>query len=203
MPHRLPIRKTAQAGFSLVELVVVIAIILIISAMTFMQIQDSLKKAKSDTAMQTVLAQLRQAHESAIDQRRIYRLTFTAPGNIQLDQMNIGAGGILTPIFQSTTVLPVEISFQVVAGVPKPGPDGLGNGANAIDFGIDNGGGLNQVFFEPDGRALDNVNRLNNGVLYLGRVNDANLTFARAVSLLGATGRSKAWIVSNGAWIQP
>lgn len=195
------LRANAQAGFSIIELLIVIAIILVISAMTWIQIQGTLRKAKSDTAMQTTLAQMRQVHEAAIDQRKIYRLTFNPPGTIQLDRMDLGAGGAFVAVFQSTTVLPVEISFLIVNGMPNPGPDGLGTGANAIDFGVDNGGGLNQIFFQPDGSARDNVNRLNNGVVYMGRPND--LQSVRAVSLLGATGRTKPWMISNGAWVQP
>lgn len=201
MARRVRHRATAWAGFSLIELMVVIAIILIISAMTWTQIQGTLRKAKSDTAMQTVLAQMRQAHEQAVDRRRIYRLTFLPPRTIQLDRMDIGANGALVAVFQSNTVLPTEISFLAVAGMPNQGPEGLGVGANAIDFSVDNGGGLNQVFFEPDGRSLDFVNRLNNGVVYMARPND--LPSVRAVSVLGATGRTKPWVITNGVWTQP
>ncbi|HVP43229.1 MAG TPA: prepilin-type N-terminal cleavage/methylation domain-containing protein [Terriglobales bacterium] len=199
--HRSQHGITAAAGFSLIELLVVISIILIISAMSFMQIQSTLRRAKSETALQTVLGQMRQAHEAASDRRRIYRLTFLPPGSIQLDRMDVDVKGNLTAVFQSTTVLPVEISFQVVPGLPKAGPDGFGTGATAIDFGIDNGGGMNQVFFLPDGRAVDTVNRLNNGVIYMGRPNEVESV--RAVTLLGATGRTKPWLVSNGVWVQP
>jgi len=95
----------------------------------------------------------------------------------------------------------------VVPGIPtNPAatPDGFGTGAVAIDFDIANGGGGTQIYFQPDGRALDGANRLNDGVIYLAEPN--NLFSSRAVSLYGTTGRSKSWFLTkvNGVskWTQ-
>jgi hypothetical protein len=90
------------------------------------------------------------------------------------------------------------MQFVVVPGIPTnplTTPDGFGVGNNAIDFDLGNGGGGTQVYFEPDGRALDAGNRLNNGVVYIAE--PTNLFSSRAVSLYGSTGRAKAWTLTK------
>jgi len=108
---------------------------------------------------------------------------------------------------QVPLTLPGTVQFAIVPGVPTnplTTPDGLGTAANAVDFDLASGGGGNQIYFQPDGRALDAGNRLNDGVVYLAEPN--NLFSSRAVSLYGSTGRTKGWTLSqvNGAvgWIQ-
>lgn len=67
------------------------------------------------------------------------------------------------------------MQFLVIPGIPTSAtstPDGFGSGNNAIDFDLGNGGGGTQVYFEPDGRALDAGNRLNNGVVYIAQPGD-------------------------------
>ena len=119
-------------------------------------------------------------------------ITGTTPGFVQAQQ----------PL-----TLPDGIQFICVGGIPTGAgtvPDGLGSGANAIDFDLANGGGGSQIYFQPDGRALDGANRLNDGVIYLAQ--PGNLYSSRAVTLFGSTGRSKGWTLSNlsgGAGMDP
>jgi hypothetical protein len=103
--------------------------------------------------------------------------------------------------------LPVDTQFIVVPGIPTSvttTPDGFGAGNKAIDFDMAIGGGGTQIYFQPDGRALDGINRLNDGVVYLAQPGD--LYSSRAVTLYGSTGRAKGWVlgqVTGGArWTQ-
>jgi len=208
-------RWQIEQGFSMVEMVVVISIILTIAAAALMNILPLLKKSKADAAQELVLGEMRRAHERAIDDRRIYRFTFVAPQTIQLDvgtpanvQARITGSAAAFAQAQPPLVLPLGIQFSAVPGIPVAAgavPDGFGTGATAIDFDVDNGGGQNQIFFQPDGRALDAQNRLNNGVVYIADPNQ--LLSSRAVSLYGSTGRAKAWSLLKNAdgsvrWIQ-
>jgi prepilin-type N-terminal cleavage/methylation domain-containing protein len=195
-------------GFSLVEMLIVVSIMLIVMSAAAVQIIPLWKESKAMAALQTTLGQMRRAHEAAVDQRQVYRLTFTAPRTIQLDRVNIDpATGAKTFVFQSTIDLPVETQFTVVAGMPSTTatvPDGFGNGSVAIDFDRDFGGGSKEIYFQRDGRALDAANQLNNGVVYLCRPGE--LLSCKAVSLIGATGRSKGWRLIDNAgvkkWVQ-
>jgi type II secretory pathway pseudopilin PulG len=199
----------------MVEMVVVVCIILTVAAAALMNILPLLKKSKADAAQELVLGEMRRAHERAIDDRRIYRFTFVAPQTIQLDvgtpanvQARITGSAAAFAQAQPPLVLPQSIQFLAVPGIPVAAgavPDGFGTGATAIDFDVDNGGGQTQIYFQPDGRALDAQNRLNNGVVYIADPNQ--LLSSRAVSLYGSTGRVKAWSLLKNAdgsvrWIQ-
>jgi prepilin-type N-terminal cleavage/methylation domain-containing protein len=190
-----------ERGFSTLEMLVVVSIILILSAGAIFNILPSLRKSKADAALELVLGEMRRAHERAIDERRIYRLTFVPPQTIQLEvgtPANLratvsGSAAAFAPA-QPPLTLPQVIQFSALPGIPTAAgsvPDGFGTGATAIDFDIDYGGGANQIYFQPDGRALDGLNRLNNGIVYLANPNE--LLSSRAVSLYGSTGRAKGW----------
>jgi len=193
-------------GFSVVEMMIVVMIIMIVTGTAFIQIAPALKNAKADAALQTTLGQMRRAHERAVDQRQVYRVSFNAPRTIQLDRVDIDPITLAKAyVLQSTIDLPTDISFSVVTGIPNTAttvPDGYGNGTVAIDFDKDFGGGGTQIYFQRDGRALDLQNRLNNGVIYMCRPGEA--TSCKAVSLMGATGRSKGWRLNpaGNGWMQ-
>ena len=199
-------RRRKEAGFSLIEALVVIAIILILAGAAIVQIGPSLQRSKAETALETTLGQLRLAHQTAIDQRKILMVTFTAPRTISIAQVTIDATtGLQTTVPISSIDLPSETQFTVVSGVPTQNgktPDGLGTASNAIDFGLDYGGGQTTVYFQRDGRATDSAGRLNDGVVYISIPGDLNSS--RAVTVLGATGRVKGWQIlsanSNTEW---
>jgi type II secretory pathway pseudopilin PulG len=195
----------AEQGFSMVEMLIVIAIGMTLTAVALLSIGSSVQKSNSDAAKEMVLGEMRRAHERAIDERRIYRMTFVAPRTIQLDvgtPVNLRAtiSGSTGASFAQARLpldLPLSVQFLVVSGIPTAAgavPDGFGSGANAIDFGVNNGSGAQtQIYFQPDGRALDVSNRLNNGVVYIAA--PGQLFSSRAVSLYGSTGRSKGWFL--------
>lgn len=207
-------QRGAESGFSLLEIVVVLGVVLVVAAAALINIFPSIRGSRANAAMEMVLGEMRRAHERAVDERRIYRVTFVAPQTIQVDVGQVAIiGSTITgsaPIFvpaQPPLTLPGSIQFLVVPGIPTnplATPDGFGSGATAIDFDIANGGGGTQIYFQPDGRALDGAHRLNDGVVYLAEPN--NLFSSRAVSMYGSTGRSKSWFLAqaNGAvrWAQ-
>ncbi|MGZ4815886.1 MAG: prepilin-type N-terminal cleavage/methylation domain-containing protein [Terriglobales bacterium] len=191
----------AQSGFSLIEAVVVVAIILILAAAAIIQIAPTLKTTKSNAALQTTLGLLRRYHEAAVDQRRVFRISFLAPRTIQVDQVTFDSNNNQVFIFVSSIDLPKETQFLCVPGIPTSNgntPDGLGTGKNPIDFSLDYGGGGTTVFFQKDGRSTDSAGRLNSGVVYMAQPGD--LESSKAVTVLGATGRVKGWrlFTSNG-----
>jgi prepilin-type N-terminal cleavage/methylation domain-containing protein len=189
-----------EAGFSLIEALVVIAIVLVMAATAIIQIGPRLKSAKTDTALATALGQLRQYHEAAVDQRHVYRVSFMAPRTIQVDQMTFDSSGNQVFTFINSIDLPIETQFACIEGIPTSQsgvPDGLGNGKTAIDFSLDHGGGGTAVFFQKDGRATDSAGRLNDGVVYIAQTGE--LSSSKALSVLGATGRIKGWRLTVGS----
>ena len=190
-------RRRTDSGFSLIEALVVIAIILVMVGAAIIQIGPALKSAKSQTALETTLGLLRRYHEAAVNQRKIYRISFTSPRTITVDQQAYDAKGNLTYVNISSTDLPVETQFLCVDGIPTTQttvPDGLGDGKTAIDFNSGGNGGQTTVLFQKDGRATDANGRPNNGVVYIAQSGD--LTSSKAVTILAGTGRVKGWRIT-------
>jgi len=194
-----------QNGFSLLELSLVISIILILSAVAIFALQPVFKQQHVADAYNTTLMALRKAHDTAAADRRIYLVTFTAPGTITVTQNVPGA-----PVLFTAT-LPPDVTFHVEPGVPNSPtvapttPDGFGSAASAFDFDQppSGGGGSNLIYFYPDGTAQDNGpngGSINNGVVYLGI--PGQLPTCRAVSLWGYTGRVRGWqlVQVAGIW---
>jgi type II secretory pathway pseudopilin PulG len=197
--------RHSERGFSMVEMAVVVGLVLVVIGTAIVVLAPYLRTSNANAGMEMVLGELRRAHERAIDERRIYRVTLVPPRTIQVDVGQVanvattitGSAPGFVPA-QPPLTLPSRLQFIAVVGIPTSAqttPDGFGTGANAIDFDIANGGGGNQIYFQPDGRALDGANRLNDGVVYIAEPNF--LFSSRAVSLYGATGRAKGWFLST------
>ena len=186
-----------ESGFSLLEMMIVIAILIIVTAISFISLQPMLKQAHVDSAYDTTLMALRNYRSRAITERKRYIVAFTAPGTITVSYWGVGVPVDPAPVVVQTLTLPQDVQFMVQAGMPNNAatvPDGFGNGGTAIDFGQGLGAGsLNQVMFMPDGSSQDQAQPgwYNSGVIYLGRPND--LESMRAVTVFGTTGRIRGW----------
>jgi prepilin-type N-terminal cleavage/methylation domain-containing protein len=194
-------RSGRMRGFSLIEMMVVVAIILVVLAFSIVAIQPSLKQGNVTEAYNQTLMALRQARDLSVAQRQIYFVTLSntaVPNSITITQ---GSTGTL----MNTYYLPSNVSFDVEGGIPTSQttfpmtPDSFGIGATHIDFdqGVA-GGAKNVIYFYPDGSAQDVNGNVNNGVVYLAMPGFINTS--RAITLWGATGRLRGWhIYLSGA----
>jgi prepilin-type N-terminal cleavage/methylation domain-containing protein len=185
-------RFNQSRGFSLIEMLTVLSIAVVASGMAFVSLMPALKDARVGSSVNTALATMRRAREEAVSKRRVYVVKFITPGSIQVTQNTTTGTQLLT------TVLPEDISFVADSSLPAPGPDNFGTGKIAIDFdqGV-SGGQATEIYFQPDGSAVDIHNNVNNGVVYFGRAGE--LMSSRAVSLWGATGRLRAWRIDTNS----
>lgn len=187
-------------GFSMIELMVALMIILIVSAIAITTLRPNLQQARIDAAMREVVDTFRLAREFAIENRRYVNVSFPANNQIQVTQMNTltpGAGGV-NPILTTVTLAP-PLVFNL-DGMPDT-PDAYGNAGPIVFEGILNGpvGGM---VFQSDGEFLDGVTFLPiNGSVFMGIPGQQST--ARAVTILGTTGRVRGW-KSNGnvTWYQ-
>lgn len=185
----------------MIELMIVIALVLVVTAFSIMAIQPALRQGHVTQAYNTTLMALRQARDTAVAQRQIYFVTMSTavqPNTITITQ---GSTGNVT----ATYFLPTDVAFDAEAGIPTSQvafpttPDGFGIGGTAIDFDQNVAGGVkNVIYFYPDGSAEDVIGNVNNGVVYLAMPRFVNTS--RAISVWGATGRLRGWIINwNGA----
>lgn len=202
-----------QRGFSLLELMITVAIGFTIAGVTFVALMPAFNKNHVDLAYDTTLMVLRNTRHLSITQSHQYYVNFNpagfGAGTIQVTyQPPAGANGVLPPVQQVATYsLPSDVTFSVKAGFPTTAPDAFGAGINAIDFGQGLGGGsLNYVCFMPDGSSKDSLGNYNSGVVYLTRQADPTIYTARSISVWGATGRIRGWRLYNQSgttlWVQ-
>jgi prepilin-type N-terminal cleavage/methylation domain-containing protein len=180
-------------GFSLIEVLIVIAVIGVLSAFAILQIGNALPAYRANAAMDQVVAQLRMARQTAIADRRNVRVIFNAPNGIQTRRLEIG--GAVTPL--TSVVFEGYVVFTLL-GHPDT-PDAFGNGAPIVFGGI--GGGPGVMAFTSTGAFIDGATGDPiNGTIFLGLVNQPMT--ARAVSVLGATGRVRPYRWINNGWVQ-
>jgi prepilin-type N-terminal cleavage/methylation domain-containing protein len=202
-----------QRGFSLLELMITVAIGLTLAGITFIAMMPMFNRNHADLAYDTTLMVLRNTRHLAITQSHQYYVNFNPAGfpagtmQITYQPPAIG-GGALPPVQQvSTYTLPPDISFNVMGGFPATAPDSFGSGVTAIDFGQGLGGAsLTYVSFMPDGSSRDSLGNYNSGVVYLARTADPNPYNSRSITVWGATGRVRGWRLYQQAgapiWIQ-
>jgi len=184
-------QRSPMSGFSLIETLIVLAVMMTASAIFFMSLQPALKDTRVTNAYNTTLMTMRRAREAAIAERRTYVITFNSAAIPNTITMTRAATGEVV----SVQTLPTDITFSVVPGVPTGTgntPDHFGTGSTAIDFdqGV-SGGAKNVICFNPDGSAQDVNSNSNNGVIYLARA--GSLYSSRAITVWGSTGRLRGY----------
>ena len=122
-PVERPSVGRSQGGFTLLETLMVMVVAAIVGVMAVTQIVPAVRRARAETAVQTVAGWMRRTQERAVDERRIYRLSFLAPQTIQVDLVNNTVP--ITFTFVQSIRLPNDVSFLTMAGLPT--------GANAHD----------------------------------------------------------------------
>jgi len=177
-----------QEGYSLMEMMVVVGVMGVITGIAVVTVSTSRQGLKGDGAMRVVMAQMTQARELAITQRRNMRLTFTGTSSVQIVREEVPG-----PTLTTLSSVPFEggAQFLLVAGVPDT-PDAFGN-ATAVYFS-----GATEIKFGPDGTFVDqNGNQLNGSVF----LSLANMKLsARAVTIMGSTGRVRAYKWDGSSW---
>jgi Tfp pilus assembly protein FimT len=201
--------RTAEQGFSLVEMVMVVALAFTVMAFAVMNTVGSSQNARANAAMDAVISQLRQAREIAIAKRRNVQVQFTAPNQIQLTILTL-PGEVVPPVIAPTYLndnVPGGLTFSVLAGLPDT-PMNFGN-STAISLQQPTGGGAWTVMFTTSGAFCGTAqsaatlyqatnNNPVNASLFLGVVGKP--TTARAVTVFGATGRVRSYNWTGSSW---
>jgi prepilin-type N-terminal cleavage/methylation domain-containing protein len=207
--------KKSETGFSMVEVVVVLAIMVIVATIALITLAPALRSSHADSAASYTLNAMRHTRERAIDERRKYQITFVTNGAAPFAQITILQGNTIVtangPQLQYAVdlttpgvSLPNDMHFRAPSPAPPAAPDGQACGQSAaIDFSVTGGacGASTTLTFNPDGSITSGLGGFADGVIYMGRPGDPLAT--RAVSFFGATGRTKGWRMVGagaGAW---
>ncbi|HVH69974.1 MAG TPA: prepilin-type N-terminal cleavage/methylation domain-containing protein [Candidatus Dormibacteraeota bacterium] len=180
-----------QHGFSLVEGMVVIFIIMVFVGMAILNLTDILPNAKANSAMAEVVAQLRTARERAISCRCEVQVQFT--GTNQITTTEIWTAGNPPP--PVTYTWGNSTQFMVFGALPDT-PMLFGNVAPVYIGG--QAGGPGTMKFATNGAFIDAGNNFLNGTIFLGIAGKPST--ARAVTILGATGRVRQYHWDGAQW---
>jgi prepilin-type N-terminal cleavage/methylation domain-containing protein len=193
-----------KRGFSLLELLIVIAIGMTMAGVTFMAMKPLLNQNHVDQAYDTTLSVMRNYRNQSITTSRRYIVYFTPPKTITVQSWAVGVPVSPPPVTVATYTLPSDIQFAVQAGFPNPGPDSFGTGNTPITLNNCALVGQSCLIFYPDGSAQDDLGNFTSGVVYLTRPGD--LYSSRALSIFGTTGRIRGWRLylqsGNKNWVQ-
>ncbi|MGA9352786.1 MAG: hypothetical protein WBV46_03795 [Terriglobales bacterium] len=197
-------RSTSASGFSLLEVMSVVAISLTVGTFAVISLVPVMNQQHVTNAYNTTISAMRQARDNAISQRTSYSVTFsnaTVPNTIVVAPTLAGFQGDQN---NATYQLPSDVTFltQSAFSTATP-PDNYGAGTAAIDFGYpapqSGTGGQTSVYFCPDGSSQNatgagncaGMNYWSGGVIYLGRGTD--VMSSRAITVWGGTGRIHGW----------
>jgi len=197
-------KSRTNRGFSLLELLITVAIGITMAGVTFIAMMPLFKQNHIDQAYDTTLSVVRNYRNQSITQGKRYILIFTAPRTITVQYWGVAVPVNPAPVTVATYTLPQDMQFAVQAGFPNPGPDGFGTGAAAVTMNACAVTGTSCLIFYPDGSAQDDLGNFNSGVIYITNPS-SSIYSSRAITIFGSTGRVRGWRLYNQSgnkWVQ-
>lgn len=189
MNRKLAHKGLRQSGFSLIEIIMVVTIMMIVMGMALITTRGIQANMRANAGLNLVLGVLRSARDTSISERRNIQLEFLGTNRIRLTRFEVPAGNTVI----RDVNLPGDIQFMLTPAVPDT-PDLFGNPA-AVNFG-----GTPTMAFMSDGTFVDANGNPLNGTVFLGVPNQPQM--ARAVTIVGATGRVRGYRWTGTAWLQ-
>ncbi|HTP31686.1 MAG TPA: type II secretion system protein [Candidatus Acidoferrales bacterium] len=192
--HKPRTRRT-ELGFSLIELLTVIAIFLILAAMAIISINGALPSQQSAAGLNAAVAVFRQGRDVAIAERRSFQLVIPAvsPLNqIGLQRLELGGGFTALPV----TTLPKPAQFGLDPSITIPPEPGLVQPtcSNGLCFG----GTLTETWLS-DGTFIQANGQPLSAVIYV--MIPGQPAAQRAFTVLGSTGRIRTYKWTGSAWV--
>jgi type II secretory pathway pseudopilin PulG len=201
--------KNAERGFTLLEATVVVGIMMVLATLAIVRSFGNLETYKANSAMDTVVSQLRSARQIAISQRRNVQVVISTNAGNQFISYQVLAppNSNEVPGQVISVPLPPPAQMATEAGVPDT-PMGFGTcgGVSPVCIGNVNGGPA-FMEFTSTGQFTD-ITGFNvlSGTIFIGVPNQA--TTARAVTIMGGTGRVRPYTyiggtgLPNQVWIE-
>lgn len=193
---------SSHRGHSLLEMLIVIAMIGVLSSMALPQLIAERRLSRSVAVTREIMTQMRHARQLAMSQRQAFTFQYdntTKQLRIIDHNSNVGANLLLDASYPNTAnsmvvsatplAAEVELSSEISYGIPSGLPTG------ALADGISLTPLFNSrinITFQPDGSVIDGTGNPVGRAMYIFNNRVARGT-AAAISILGASGRVKLW----------
>lgn len=181
--------RRRNSGYSLIEVMMVVALTTIGSSVAVVQYRSSKAILEANVAASTVIGQLRYAREIAVDQRRNVEVEFIGTDTIEVRRVESDA----TETVVSTATLPTGYTYGLPTGMSDT-PDSYGNSDPVFFNEAATGTFLGDGVFVGTGGIV-----LSGSVFTIGPGGNGS---ARAVTLSGASGRIKQYYIRDGEWAE-
>lgn len=196
---RLRRRQRAAQGFSLIELLVVLAIIGIMSGIAIGITSEAIRTEKGKSGAAQLAAFLKRHRELAISRRRNIEIAFVAPNLVRSSQRAVPDPP--NPLAANTPLESMyfegRIEFRQFGGIPDT-PDAFGSGGPIWIGGAPPT--ANPVMFTSEGSFTDVNGDPINVSVFLGVVNQRNT--ANALTIIGTTAAVRTWRYDGSRWVQ-
>jgi prepilin-type N-terminal cleavage/methylation domain-containing protein len=197
-------------GFSVTELVVVVGIVAILSALAIPQMVGQRRLMRSHAVIREIMTQLRYTRQLAMSQRQAFTFQYDDANKrtVIIDHNASGTGVLLDATYPNTAVSTVvrttpltqgglsssELAYGIPTSLPTAAQGALGDGTSRTNLASNK---VN-VTFQPDGSVIDaNGNPLDRAIfLYNSTVPSSS---AAAISVIGSSGRAKIWRFDGNA----
>ena len=214
MKKRLLQAGKAGSGFSMIELLIVLALIAVLSAISLPYIYNYKKLYKSEDQALKVIDVMRETAQLAITRRRTMRfeIDFTANVILVIDENGTQPD---TQIKRIPLELLRDVRMDIIpATIAKPNPPNYTDIVPAVDavghfVGVTNviGNSVWAARFRSDGTVVNNANIPINANIYSwppvtpGSTTTRNKGEIRAITLFGGTGAIRYWKYAGTTFI--
>jgi prepilin-type N-terminal cleavage/methylation domain-containing protein len=183
-----------ERGFSLVELLLVVALMGILLAMAVIMTRSAIAMSKADSGIATVQGILRDGRERAIAERRNVEVRFFPPNRIELHRREV-VGTVETGATTLLDEAAIEegVRFMLPSNTVPDTPEGFGR-ATELDFDA-----ATALIFTSEGSFVDQNGEMLNGTIFLGRPDEPLST--RAVTIFGPTALVSGYKWDGQQWV--
>jgi len=178
-----------ERGFSLVEVIVVVALVSTLATFAVGVTMESVAAARADNATSALQNAIEVARNQATSQRRDFQIVFTVPNKVEVFRLEIPSNA---QTLVQTTYLEMGQTYTRF-GAMGDTPD-LFVHSGAIAFGS-----TPTIRFTSEGSLIDSSGDILNGTVYVAI--DGKESSARAVTIFGATGLIRSWRWNGTAWV--
>lgn len=192
MKHQI---KRGQRGFSIVELLIVVGIVVVLAGIAVPQMTSMLQTFRANAAMDNLEGQLRSARELAITRRREIQVTFTGNNQYQFFQFNLPVGAPQSALTPDPITLDSGMQYTLFAGEPDT-PMAFGNTA-PVWINNQSGGPILMKFSTTGAFVGPNETPIS-GTIFIGMPGLNNT--ARAITIVGGTGRIRPYYWTGSTW---